>query len=114
MNTFLKPFVNECQQLEETGFLFKDEQVSRRVFSMICCADSPARAMLKNCKQYNGRYGCDWCEHEGVPVVVNGGPPSRYYPHRGNSCLRTAQHQAEYAIQAETEQEPVKGVKGLR
>ena len=113
MNTFLKPFVNECQQLEETGFLFKDEQVSRRVFSMICCADSPARTMLKNCKQYNGRYGCDWCEHEGVPVVVNGGPPSRYYPHRGNSCLRTAQHQAEYAIQAETEQEPVKGVKGL-
>ena len=113
MNTFLKPFVNECQQLEETGFLFKDEQVPRKVFTMICCADSPARAMLKNCKQYNGKYGCDWCEHEGVTVAVNGGPPTRYYPHRGNPCLRTAQHQAEYAIQAETEQVPVVGVKGV-
>jgi hypothetical protein len=113
MKTFLQPYVNECQQLEEIGFLFKDEVVRRKVFCMICSSDSPARAILKNCKQYNGVCGCDWCEHEGVTVVVNGGPPTRYYPHRGDLCLRTAKQQARYAVLAEKNQKPVKGVKGF-
>ena len=113
IKTFLQPYINECQQLEETGFLFKDEQVPRKVFCMICSADNPTHAILKNCNQYNGVCGCDWCEHEGVTVVVHGGPPTRYYPHRGDPCLRTAQRQARYAFLAEKDQEPVKGVKGV-
>ena len=49
MNTFLKPFVNECQQLEETGFLFNDEQVPRKVFTMICCADQSVKEWYGKC-----------------------------------------------------------------
>ena len=64
--------------------------------------DAPARAMLRNCKQFNGKCGCDWCEHEGVTVT-----PTRYYPELGDQCPRTSQGQAELL------QEAVKGVKGI-
>lgn len=113
MNTFLEAFVNECRDLEDNGFLVRGEPIPRKVFALICCSDSPARAMLRNCKQFNGKSGCDWCEHEGVPVVRNRGPPTRYYPQRGPQTTRTSQSQAAYAIEAETLKEPVKGVKGV-
>lgn len=113
MNTFLSPFVNECKKLEEEGFLFPGELVSRKVFVLVCSSDSPARAMLRNCKQYNGKFGCDWCEHEGVVVTQNRGPPTRYYPQRGDQRPRTSQGQAQYGARAELEQEAVQGVKGI-
>ena len=112
MNTFLEAFVNECKYLEVKGFCFGSESIKRRVFALICSSDSPARAMLRNCKQFNGKHGCDWCEHEGVTVVKNGGPPTRYYPQRGSPPLRTSENQAKYAIRAEQLKEAVKGVKG--
>ncbi|XP_046841889.1 uncharacterized protein LOC124436007 [Xenia sp. Carnegie-2017] len=74
MNTFLEAFVNECHDLEKKGFLLREEIIPRKVFALVCSSDSPARAMLRNCKQFNGKYGCDWCEHEGVSVLRNRGP----------------------------------------
>jgi hypothetical protein len=75
-------------------------------------ADSPARAIVRNVKQFNGEHGCDWCEFEGVPVPTNNGPPVRYYPHRMPVVMRSARKQAAYALQA-TAAKPVKGVKGM-
>jgi hypothetical protein len=69
--------------------------------------DTPAREMLRNCKQFNGKCGSDWCEQEGVTVA-----PTRYYPELGDQCPRTSQGQAEYGAKAELLQEAVKRVKG--
>lgn len=113
MNTFLEAFVSECKDFETSGFYFQEESNPRKVFALICSSDSPARAMLRNCKQYNGKYGCDWCEHEGVTIIANRGPPTRYYPQRGAVPMRTSKSQAQYAVMAEHANEPVKGVKGL-
>ncbi|XP_013408842.1 uncharacterized protein LOC106172604 isoform X3 [Lingula anatina] len=110
MNTFLRPFIDECIHLEENTFSFQG--VQRRVFPLICCADSPARALIRNCKQYNGQFGCDWCEHQGETVVTGRGPPTRYYPYR-EVPMRTDSKQGEYALLAEEANEAVKGVKGL-
>ena len=79
-----------------------------------CCylADSPARAIVRNVKQYNGMNGCDWCEFEGVAVSNNNGPPLRYYPHRTPVVMHTAAKKAKYALEA-TPTNPVKGVKGM-
>ena len=82
MNVFLKPFVDECRKLELDGFLFGNEVRPRKVFASLLSADSPAQAIVRNVKQYNGMNGCDWCEFEGVTVPNNNGPPLRYYPHR--------------------------------
>lgn len=114
MNTFLTPFVEECRELERSGFVFKVERVPRKVFSLICSVDSPARAMVRNCKQFNGEYGCDWCEHPGECVLRENGPPTRYYPFRGDPVLRTARRQAKYAIKANETGEAVMVLKEFR
>ena len=75
-------------------------------------ADSPARAIVRNVKQFNGEFGCDWCEFEGVTVTDNSGPLVRYYPYRFPVVMRSARKQAAYAIQA-TAANPIKGVKGM-
>ena len=46
MNTFLTPFVEECRELERTGFVRKIEGIQRKVFPLICSANSPARAIV--------------------------------------------------------------------
>lgn len=112
MNTFLKPFVEECRMLQSDGFIFGNEIQPRKVFALLPSADSPARAIVRNVKQFNGKHGCDWCEFEGVAVPNNSGPPVRYYPHRTPVVMRTAAMQAAYALEG-TPSNPVKGVKGM-
>ena len=109
MNTFLKPFVDECGGLQNHGFYFRDEIQPRKVIPLIFCADAPARAMVRNSKQYNGYYGCDWCETRGVLVEGRNVP---YYSHRAPVTMRTAVNQAIYATTA-TPDNPVIGVKGI-
>lgn len=112
MNTFLKPFVDECSELQQHGFTFLNELHPRKVFPLVFCGDAPARAIVRNSKQFNGAYGCDWCESPGVPVTVGNGPPTRYYPYRTPVVMRSARNQALHAIHA-TPEAPVKGVKGV-
>ena len=34
---------------------------------LMCAVDLPARASVLNMKQFNGKWGCTYCEDEGVP-----------------------------------------------
>ena len=111
MNTFLKPFVEECKHLEDHGFTIQHDLQPRKVFAMVLSADAPARAIVKNCKQFNGQHGCDWCEFPGE-TMNNGGPPTRYYPYRGPPRMRSATKQLQYALKSTDKNEVVKGVKG--
>ena len=52
MNVFLKPFVDECRRLDRDGFVFGQEAQPRRVFSPLLSADAPARAIVRNVKQF--------------------------------------------------------------
>ena len=61
MNVFLVPFVQECKKLGTEGLVFGNEVFSRKVYALLLCADAPARAILRNVKQFNGECGCDWC-----------------------------------------------------
>ena len=111
MNTFLKPFIEECKLLETVGLACESDGQPVKVYAHILSADSPARAIVKNCKQFNGKHGCDWCEFPGE-TINNGGPPTRYYPYRGPPKVRTAEKQVEYGLRAIQKGEDVKGVKG--
>lgn len=111
MNTFLKPFIEDCKNLETNGFINQDEQEPRKVFAMVLSADSPARAIVRNCKQFNGKNGCDWCEFPGE-TIVNAPAPTPYYPYRGPPKKRTKRKQMQYTLQSIRNSEVVKGVKG--
>ncbi|XP_047220535.1 uncharacterized protein LOC124867893 isoform X2 [Girardinichthys multiradiatus] len=68
MITLLTPFVKEASLLETEGIAWQDRKghshVSK-VFVLICSSDSVACPLLRNTKQFNGFYGCDFCLHRG-------------------------------------------------
>ena len=62
-----------------------------KVHALICSSDSIARPLLRNTKQFNGIYGCDFCYQRG------GGP----YPYASpEPCLRTEDEHFENAMNA--------------
>ena len=86
MTTFLGPFVKELNLLLTKGIHFRyismvDHclsnvlvgivvntpvgEVTARAKLLMFVADLPARALVLNMKQYNGKFGCAHCEDEG-------------------------------------------------
>lgn len=70
--------------------------------ALICSSDSVARPQIRNTKQFNGTYGCDFCYHKG------GGSYSYISP---EPPLRCESEHFQHAMAA-TPQQPVMGVKG--
>lgn len=105
MFTLLTPFVKEASLLETKGVEWKDLQGNHHVskaFVLICSSDSVARPLLRNTKQFNGFYGCDFCYHKG----------GKTYPYcRPEPPLRNEKDHFSHAMAA-TMDEPVFGVKG--
>ena len=65
---------------------------------LICSVDLPARSICANMKQFNGKYGCVYCENPGTPRVHT--PMVRDWP-LGPGALRTHDsilHNAQQAI----------------
>lgn len=61
--------------------------MTARAIVLNCSADLPARAMVSNMKQFNGRHGCLYCEEEGT--TVGGDHLHRYWPHQTATVPRT-------------------------
>jgi len=51
------------------------------------CLDLPARAMVSNMKQFNGKHACIVCCDEGE--TPEGNALHRYFPYRDDSIMRT-------------------------
>ena len=51
-----------------TGFVFRGKVI--KVYAPICTSDALARPKVRNTKQFNGRYGCDWCLQEGTHTLI--------------------------------------------
>ncbi|KAK0141862.1 hypothetical protein N1851_020460 [Merluccius polli] len=105
MITFLTAFVAEFKELEQTGIKWMDSENvehTSKVNLLLCSSDSVARPLLRNTKQFNGKYGCDFCLHTG------GGP---YVWETPEPPLRTEMDHFRHAMLA-TPANPVMGVKG--
>lgn len=116
MDTFLKPFVEECCDLASTPIQWQDNfgnSHQSKVFCLVCSSDAVARPLLRNTKQFNGEYGCDWCLHPGE-VVEKGRGYVRIYPYKEELQVpRTAEQFKKNAVEALQSDSPVKGVKGV-
>lgn len=91
MNTFLKPFSKDLSELEKHGFEWcmpnTQEKVLYKVYAPISCLDAVARASVMNIHQFNGHYGCNTCENQGV-VIPCGQGTSRIYKVEDTPVLR--------------------------
>ena len=93
-NSFLKPFIDECNSLKSMGFTWftnTKKTCTTFVTTLVCAVDSVARCMLQGIKQFNGEYGCSWCLHPGQQVEKGSGTvrvyDSKVYDKRTHSGL---------------------------
>lgn len=99
MITFLTAFVSQLKELQQIGIKWRDSENvehTSKVHSLLCSS------ILRNTKQFNGKYGCDFCLHTG------GGP---YIWETPEPPLRTETDHLRHAVLA-TPAQPVMGVKG--
>ncbi|KAL7288249.1 hypothetical protein TKK_0017590 [Trichogramma kaykai] len=70
MNVFMNVFVNNIKFMSTEGITckIKNELLKIKLYALCCCVDSVARSPMQGVTQFNGRYGCNWCLHPGVPV----------------------------------------------
>ena len=65
-----------------------------RAALLICSVDLPARSICANMKQFNGKYGCVYCENPGTPrplrPMVRDWPPRPGALHTHDSILHNA------------------------
>lgn len=64
VSVYLHDVVEELNELLRNGLNHDNLHYDIIITSIIC--DSPARAFIKNVKQYSGYYGCDKCIQSGV------------------------------------------------
>ena len=62
-SSYLDPFKEEFNALRIAGIHHEGNHFTLSLSSIIC--DAPARAFLKNTKQYSGYHGCDKCTQTG-------------------------------------------------
>ena len=115
MTTFLKPFTQELKRLGSIGFDWQNaanEWINSTVFACVCSADSVARCVIQNIKQFNGEYGCNWCYNPGENVQKGRGSCRAYTVGADVHSLRTEKETRKHAKQAFKKNKAVKGVKG--
>ena len=113
MNSYLKPFVDECNHLYEHGLEWESESgqtVTSKVLPSFLVADSVARPVIQNFKQFNGEFGCSYCLHKGTTVLKRKGRV-RAYPYSPVK-LRT-ESQTEELVEQALSGNPIYGVKGF-
>ena len=114
MFSFLAPFTKEMQELGSNGmdWIRNGNLITSTVYACLCSADSVARCILQNIKQFNGLCGCSWCESPGE-IVEKGRGHCRVYPnsHEGDK-LRTHASMIENGRGAFLSNECIAGVKG--
>ena len=69
-STFCTPFMKELEELSTTGISWEKDGLSKTTVvsthSVVC--DSVARCSIQGMQQFNGTYGCGWCQQQTVPA----------------------------------------------
>ena len=82
MIKFLTAFVAELKDLEQTGIKWMDSVHQLKLNLLLCSSDSVAHPLMRNTKQFNGKYGCDFCLHTGGGPYMSGKPQNHLYGQR--------------------------------
>lgn len=64
VSAFVMPFLDEMQDLIESGMVIKGRHIAVKLQAVVC--DAVARSYLKCIKSHSGYYGCERCTQRGV------------------------------------------------
>lgn len=113
--TFFTPFIDEISNLFLNGFTWKRDDITRttRVAVLFGIFDAPVRSLLTNFKQFNGKFGCGYCLHQGVRLEKGNGYMRAFPPVNPAPEPRNHKTTLKHATQAVNENvTDVFGVKG--
>lgn len=88
----------------------REESCLVRAVVLCCTVDLPAKALVQNHTQFNGFYGCSFCEQPGQTMLTEGGGHVHVYPFDPTSPSGPEKEHdkvMQYASQALEQQEPV-------
>jgi len=115
MSVFLEPFVEECADLAENGFVWicpeTNLSITTKAKVILGVCDSVARPLMQNFKQFNGRHGCGFCLDAGE-VVEKGNGRTTVYTFNEDMILRTNDNTCALMMEAVETKAPCMGVKG--
>ncbi|XP_032458059.1 uncharacterized protein LOC116417910 [Nasonia vitripennis] len=109
MSIFLEIFVELINKLTKNGIqvTIKGETRHIKLYAILACVDTVARAPMQGTCQFNAHYGCDWCMHPGE--YYNG---SMRYPYTDQlPDNRDAATTIKFAKLALRTEKPVFGIK---
>ncbi|XP_031789211.1 uncharacterized protein LOC116418290 [Nasonia vitripennis] len=111
MGIFLHEFVEVFNDLStvEINCKIKDEERSIKIFPLIACVDTIARAPMNGSMQFNARCGCDWFLH---PAIYHSG--SMRYPFLNPPAEdRNRNNTIDFVKQAIETGKPVNGMRNV-
>ena len=106
----LRCFVDEIKYLSIHGFewILNGNPVNSTVDLCCVCVDSVARALMQCFLQFNGFFGCSWCENPGETCDGR-----HVYKFEDVLDLKTKEKVRDYANRAVHFSHPIRGVKGF-
>lgn len=119
MMTYLQPFNETISHLYSKGVevYSPDIKSSFICHAMLLCGtcDLPAKAMVYNMTQFNGKYGCSHCLQSGTQLAVGARGRVHVYPYiqaDPTGPSRTSKQLLQHSREATVQNKPVYGVKG--
>lgn len=116
MELFLKPFIDELVELHEKGFksttFLHDEPITIKVHALLASVDAPARCAIQFMKQYNGKYGCNYCLHPGLELEFGRGFHRVYCGDKQETRTHEQHMRDARLVSSQTEEDDINGVKG--
>lgn len=112
MNTFLRPFVEEINQINASGgisFYINGLEEKLLVFPITFTLDSVAKCDVMRKIQFNGRPGCPYCYHKGTKIIGN----IYRYCTCDNTSIRTNENTRDAMVNAYRSGLSVRGYKGI-
>lgn len=118
MLTYLHPYYLTLRKLETDGCEVTDaygRSFTSKAFLIAGTADLPARCMVCNMVQYNGKYSCHMCIQEGETFRTQKGGSIHVFPYKENDPVgpqRTKESVKQDVQEAVNTQQTVRGIKG--
>lgn len=88
---FLQGIIEQMNALYTQGLTWKTmtgTEITSFFHFPICPVDCPIRCVLQGLKQFNGCFGCTWCDHPGKQVKKGAGSARVYVdPQATDSCV---------------------------
>lgn len=112
---FLSLFIDLVKKIQSRPLecTIKGEKRLIRLYILMCCVDSVARAYMQGITQFNGKFGCSWCLHPTESYNRVTKYPIDLYNKRPRPAQRTKEKTVETMMKLSRSKPKIDGIKAI-